>query len=193
MTAFMRLVHSRHCANVGDYAALHQWSVDHLGDFWSTLWDYAGIVAEARGETVIADAGRMPGARFFPDARLNFAQNLLRRRDAGEAIVFRGETKVTRRLSHAELYDAVSRVAQALTAAGVVKGDRVGAWLPNMPETIIAMLAAASIGAIWTSCSPDFGAQGVIDRFGQTGPKVLFACDGYFGNGKAISSLAAAV
>jgi len=191
MTAFMRLVHSRHCANVGDYAALHQWSIDHLGDFWSTLWDYAGIVAEARGETVIADAGRMPGARFFPDARLNFAQNLLRRRDAGEAIVFRGETKVTRRLSHAELYDAVSRVAQALTAAGVVKGDRVGAWLPNMPETIIAMLAAASIGAIWTSCSPDFGAQGVIDRFGQTGPKVLFACDGYFGNGKAISSLAA--
>jgi len=191
MTAFMRLVHSRHCANVGDYAALHQWSIDHLEEFWSTLWDYAGIVAETRGETALAHADRMPGARFFPDARLNFAENLLKRRDAGEAIVFRGESKVARRLSHAELYDTVSRVAQALAAAGVVKGDRVGAWLPNMPETVIAMLAAASLGAIWTSCSPDFGAQGVIDRFGQTGPKVLIACDGYFGNGKVISSLSA--
>ena len=191
LTAFMRLVHSRHCANVSDYAALHQWSIDHLEDFWSTLWDFAGIVAQARGETVLADGDRMPGARFFPDARLNFAENLLKRRDAGEAIVFRGEHRVTKRLSHGELYDAVSRVAQALGAAGVVKGDRVAAWLPNMPETVIAMLATASIGAVWTSCSPDFGAQGVIDRFGQTGPKVLIGCDGYFGNGKSISSLPA--
>ena len=189
MTAFMRLVHSRHCANVGDYAALHQWSIDHLEEFWSTLWDYAGIVAETRGETALAHADRMPGARFFPDARLNFAENLLKRRDAGEAIVFRGESKVARRLSHAELYDTVSRVAQALAAAGVVKGDRVGAWLPNMPETVIAMLATAALGGTFTSCSPDFGVQGVCDRFGQVEPKVLVCCDGYYYNGKVVETL----
>jgi acetoacetyl-CoA synthetase len=187
----MGLVRSRHGVDVPDYASLHRWSVDHLEDFWSTLWDFAGIVAQTRGEIALADGDKMPGARFFPDARLNFAENLLRRRDAGEAIVFRGETRVAKRLSHRELYDAVSRMAQALRAAGVVEGDRVAAYLPNLPETVIAMLAAASVGAIWTSCSPDFGPQGVIDRFGQAEPKLFIACDGYFGNGKPISSLAA--
>jgi acetoacetyl-CoA synthetase len=190
MTAFMRLVHSRHNVAVGDYQALHRWSVDNPGDFWSTLWDYAGIVG-VRGEVALVDADRMPGARFFPDARLNYAQNLLKRRDDSEAIVFRGETKVASRISHRELYDAVSRFAQALAAAGVGPGDRVAAYLPNIPETLIAMLAASSIGAVWTSCSPDFGPQGVVDRFGQVEPRVLIACDGYFGNGKPISSLAA--
>ena len=191
MTAFMRLVHSRHNVNVDDYALLHRWSVDHLGEFWSTLWDYAEIVAETRGETALADGDRMPGARFFPDARLNFAENLLKRRDDSEAIVFRGETKAARQLSHRELYDSVSRMAQALAAAGVGQGDRVAAYLPNIPEAVIAMLATSSLGAVWTSCSPDFGAQGVIDRFGQVEPKVLIACDGYFGNGKPVSSLPA--
>ncbi len=191
MTGFMRLVHSRHCANVGEYEALHRWSIENLEDFWCTLWDFAGIVAETRGETVLADGDRMPGARFFPEARLNFAENLLKRRDDGDAIVFRGETKAARRISHRALHESVSRVAQALRASGIVAGDRVAGYLPNLPETVIAMLAAASVGAVWTSCSPDFGAQGVIDRFGQTGPRVLFACDGYFGNGKAVSSLAA--
>jgi len=190
MTAFMRLVHSRHNVAVGDYQALHRWSVDNPGDFWSTLWDYAGIVG-VRGEVALVDADRMPGARFFPDGRLNYAQNLLKRRDDSEAIVFRGETKVASRISHRELYDAVSRFAQALAAAGVGPGDRVAAYLPNIPETLIAMLAASSIGAVWTSCSPDFGPQGVVDRFGQVEPRVLIACDGYFGNGKPISSLAA--
>jgi acetoacetyl-CoA synthetase len=141
----------------------------------------------------------MPGARFFPGARLNYAENLLRSRgreapagsnDTSEAIVFRGENKVARRISHRELHEAVSRLAQALAAAGVRQGDRVAAYLPNLPETVIAMLATSSIGAVWTSCSPDFGPQGVVDRFGQVEPKVLIACDGYFGNGKAMSSLA---
>jgi acetoacetyl-CoA synthetase len=191
ITAFMALVRSRHGVAVEDYAALHQWSIEHLEDFWVALWDFAGIVAETRGTIALADPGKMPGARFFPEARLNFAENLLRRRDGGEAIVFRGETKLSQRLSHRELYDAVSRMAQALRAAGVAQGDRVAAYLPNTPEAVIGMLATASIGAVWTSCSPDFGPQGVIDRFGQTGPKVFIACDGHFGNGKPISSLPA--
>jgi len=189
MTAFARLVHSRHCVNVDDYAALHRWSIDHLEDFWRSLWDYAQIVAGSRGEVVLADGGKMPGAKFFPDAKLNFAENLLRRRDDGEAIVFHGENKVRRRLSHRQLYGEVSRFAQALKRAGIVPGDRVAAYLPNMPEAVIAMLATASLGAVWTSCSPDFGPQGVIDRFGQVEPKILIASDGYFGSGKSISTI----
>ncbi len=188
MTAFARLVHSRHCVNVDDYAELHRWSIDHIEDFWRSLWDYAQIVAQSRGDVVLADGDKMPGAKFFPDARLNFAENLLRRRDDGDAIVFHGENKVKRRLSHRQLYDDVSRFAQALTQAGIAPGDRVAAYLPNMPESVIAMLATASIGAVWTSCSPDFGPQGVIDRFGQVEPKILIACDGYFGSGKSIST-----
>src|SRR5258708_6124426 len=190
ITAFMELVRSRHGAGVGDYASLHRWSVDHLEDFWSALWDFGGVVAETRGGTVLENGGRMPGARFFPDARLNFAENLLRKRGDTEAIVFWGEDKVKRRLTHGELYGMVSRVQQALVRAGVREGDRVAAFMPNMPETVIAMLAAASLGATFTSCSPDFGAQGVLDRFGQTEPTVLFCCDGYFYNGKVVGTLA---
>src|SRR6185436_1502916 len=129
------------------------------------------------------------GARFFPDARLNFAENLLRDRSDSDAIIFWGEDKVKRRLSHRELHDTVSRVQQALVAAGVREGDRVAAFMPNMPETVIAMLAAASLGATFTSASPDFGVQGVVDRFGQVEPKVLFCCDGYYYNGKAVDVL----
>ena len=191
MTAFSRLVHSRYCVNVDRYADLHQWSVENLEDFWCALWDFAHIVAATRGEVALTDGDRMPGAKFFPGARLNFAQNLLKRRDAGEAIIFRGENRMARRLSHGELYDQVSRFAQALRHAGVEQGDRVAAYLPNLPETVIAMLATASLGAVWTSCSPDFGPQGVIDRFGQVEPKVLIACDGFFGSGKSISTLTA--
>ena len=131
----------------------------------------------------------MPGARFFPDGRLNFAENLLRRRDSGDAIVFWGEDKVQRRVLHAELYELVSRLVRALRAAGVAPGDRVAGYLPNMPEAIAAMLATAAIGGIWSSCSPDFGVQGVLDRFGQIEPKVLFSVDGYWYNGKAVPIL----
>ncbi len=133
---------------------------------------------------MLVDGDKMPGAQWFPDAKLNFAENLLRRRDDEPAMVFWGEDKVRRRMSFAEVYDAVSRTAQAMSAAGVKQGDRVAAFMPNMPETIIFMLAASSLGAIWSSCSPDFGVQGVLDRFGQIEPVILFAVEGYHYNGK---------
>ena len=129
--------------------------------------------------TVLVDGDKMPGARFFPEARVNFAENLLRQRGPGDALVFWGEDRVKRRVSHRALYDQVSRLAQAMRAEGVGPGDRVAGFMPNMPETVMATLAAASLGAIWSSCSPDFGVQGVLDRFGQIEPKILFCPDGY--------------
>ena len=189
-TAFIKIVNARHALALEDYAQLHRWSIDHLEDFWNAVWDFGGVIASHRGKAVIADKERMPGARFFPEAKLNFAENLLRRDDASDAIVFWGEDKVRRRLSHRELHGLVSRTQQALAAAGVKAGDRVAAFMPNMPESVIAMLATASLGATWTSCSPDFGVQGVLDRFGQVEPTVLFCCDGYHYNGKVIDTLA---
>ena len=186
MTAFMREVEAAFSTPMLDYDALYRWSVAEPENFWSAVWSHAEVIAETQGTVVLADGDKMPGARFFPDARLNFAENLLRRRDDETAIVFRCEDRVRRTLSFAELYDAVSVLAQALSAAGVVPGDRVAGFLPNAPETIVAMLAAASLGAIWSSCSPDFGVAGVLDRFGQIAPKVLFAADGYFYNGRHI-------
>jgi acetoacetyl-CoA synthetase len=189
LTAFAERVGERHGVNARDYASLHGWSVEQPAAFWSAVWDYAGVVAETRGERALVDPQRMPGARFFPDARLNFAENLLRRRDGADAIVFWGESRVRRRLSNRELYDTVARLAQALKAEGVGPGDRVAGFLPNMPEAVIGMLAAASLGATWSSCSPDFGVQGVLDRFGQIEPRVLLAADGYFYNGRAFDVL----
>ncbi len=187
MTAFIDQVNRRFGLSVSSYAQLWRWSVDKPEQFWDAVWDFGGIIAETKGQAVTQDMDKMPGARFFPQARLNFAQNLLRRRDHGDAIVFWGEDKVQRRLSRNELYDAVSRFAQALRAQGIVKGDRVAGFMPNMPETVVAMLATASIGAIWSSASPDFGVQGVLDRFGQIEPKVLVACDAYYYSGKTHS------
>ncbi|MEQ8965797.1 MAG: acetoacetate--CoA ligase [Azospirillaceae bacterium] len=171
-----------------DYGALWQWSVDDVEGFWSLFWDWAKPVGE-RGRRVLADGDRMPGARFFPDAKINYAENCLLRRDDGDALVFRGEDQVHRRMSHGALYDAVSRFSQFLWDEGVRPGVRVAAYMPNMPETIVAMLATAAIGAIWSSASPDFGVQGVLDRFGQIEPKVLIAADGYFYNGKRFDSI----
>jgi acetoacetyl-CoA synthetase len=189
MMRFMRLVNERHGVALADYFALHRWSVENIEKFWTAVWDFCGVVAETRGERVLVDGDKMPGARFFPDARLNFAQNLMRRRDDTDAMVFWGEDKVRRRMSFRELHEQVSRLQQALAAAGVGEGDRVAAFMPNMPETVIAMLATVSLGATFTSCSPDFGVQGVVDRFGQVEPKVLFCCDGYFYNNKTIETL----
>lgn len=189
LTAFMRSATRRWGTEFADYEALHRWSVTQPEQFWATLWDFAGVVADKRGARALIDASRMPGAKWFPDARLNFAENLLRSHDSGDALVFWGEDKVKGRASHAELYRAVAQTAAALRAMGVHKGDRVAAYLPNLPATVVAMLATASIGAIFSSASPDFGVQGVLDRFGQIGPKVLFACDGYWYNGKAIDCL----
>jgi acetoacetyl-CoA synthetase len=169
------------------YEELHRYSVEHSAEFWSALWDFAGVVGDKGQPPYLIDGDKMPGARFFPGAQLNFAENLLKGRDReGDALVFWGENQVKRRMSWRELGRDVARAAQALRQAGVGVGDRVGAILPNMPESIVGVLAAASIGAVWSSCSPDFGAQGVLDRFGQIEPKALIACDGYYYNGKAI-------
>jgi acetoacetyl-CoA synthetase len=173
-----------------DYPALHRWSVEHPEQFWDAMWGFAEIIADRKGDVVLEDADRMPGARWFPEAWLNYAENLLRRRDDGIAMEFRGEDQVRRSLSYAELYDAVAVLAMALADAGVGRGDRVAGYLPNLPEAIISMLATTSLGAVWSSCSPDFGVRGVVDRFGQIAPKVLFAADGYFYNGKKHDSLA---
>ncbi|KAB2927194.1 MAG: acetoacetate--CoA ligase [Dechloromonas sp.] len=173
----------------GRYSDLWQWSVDKPSEFWTQVWRFCGAVGE-RGETVLEDGDKMPGARWFPQARLNYAENLLKERDAGEALVFWGEDKVKRRLSRAGLYAEVARFQAFLVAQGVGKGDRVAGYLPNLPETLIAMLAATALGAIWSSASPDFGVQGVLDRFGQIEPKVLICVDGYWYNGKAVDCLA---
>jgi len=186
LSDFRARMSARFGAPDGPLAAFHRWSVDHMAEFWTGLWDFAGVIAETRGETVLRDADRMPGARFFPDARLNFAENLLRRRDGAPAAIFRGETGARRTLSHGALYDLVSRIGQGLDAAGIRPGDRVAGFLPNLPESVAAMLAAASRGAIWSSCSPDFGTNGVLDRFGQIEPRLLFAADRYFYNGRDI-------
>ena len=175
---------------IADYAALWRWSVDDTAAFWRLMWTFAGVVGDGPGEPAIADPGKMPGARFFPNARLNFAENLLRRADASPAIEFWGEDKVRRTMSWAELHQAVSRLQQALKAAGVGPGDRVAGYLPNMPEAVVGMLAASSLGAVWSSCSPDFGVQGVIDRFGQIEAKVLLAVDAYHYAGKTHDCLA---
>ena len=167
-----------------DQAALHRFSVEQPGPFWQSVWDFCGVVGERGDGPVLVDGDRMPGARWFPEARLNFAENLLRRRDSATALVFRSEAGHRRSLSFAELYDQVSRLAAALAAWGVAPGDRVAGYLPNLPEAVVAMLAATSLGAVWSSCSPDFGVRGVTDRFGQIEPKVLFTADGYFYAGK---------
>src|SRR3990172_5239753 len=184
VTAFARTAIREWGLKFNTYPEFYRWTVDQPEQFWQSLWQYAAVKASTRGERVLLHGEQMPGARWFPDARLNFADNLLRRRDRADAMVFWGEDKVERRLSHAQLYARVSRLAQALRAAGVQAGDRVVGYLPNLPEAVAAMLATASLGAIWSSCSPDFGVQGVLDRFGQIEPKVLFCADGYLYGGK---------
>jgi acetoacetyl-CoA synthetase len=186
LTRFREVVEERWGRALGDYATLHRWSVGHPEEFWPSLWDFAGVIAETRGETVLRDGDRLPGAAWFPDARLNYAENLLRGRGDGLAVVFRGEDGMRRAMSHDELHALVSRIAAALRAHGIAAGDRVAAYLPNTPEALACMLAAASIGAVWSSCSPDFGVQGVLDRFGQIGPRILFAAEGYRYNGKPV-------
>ncbi len=189
LSAFAALVAERHGVRYDNYPDLYAWSVREPEQFWSALWDFCGVVAETKGERVLVDGHRMPGAQWFPDARLSYAENMLRRRDDAPAMIFRGENKVRRTLSFADVYDTVSRLAQALLSEGVKPGDRVAAIVSNMPEAIIGMLAANSIGAIWSSCSPDFGVQGVLDRFGQIEPVVLLSVDGYWYGGKRLEVL----
>ena len=173
----------------GDYTELYRWSIRDPEAFWVAVWEFCEIRAERRWDTVLADPEQMPGARWFVGSELNFAANLLRFRDARPAIVFRGEDGRRTELSYAELYRQVARVAAGLRELGIRPGDRVAGFMPNIPETVIAMLAATSLGAVWSSCSPDFGSNGVVDRFGQISPRVLFTADGYLYNGRANNSL----
>ncbi len=183
---FMERVERVHDLKLEIYKDVLDFSVTKPHAFWSTLWDFCDVRASERGSRVLIDSDRMPGGRFFPDARLNYAENLLRKSDDSDALVFRGEDKVQKRMSWKELNAQVARMHRALAAAGVVAGDRVCAVVPNMPETIVCFLAAASLGAIWSSCSPDFGERGILDRFGQIAPKILITCDGYYYAGKTI-------
>ncbi|MGE5194185.1 MAG: acetoacetate--CoA ligase [Deltaproteobacteria bacterium] len=189
VTAFLRNVRERGRPDVVDYPALYRWSIEESADFWQAVWEFCGIIASRPADKVVVGFDKMPGARWFPGARLNFAENLLRFRDERRALVFWNESGFQRALTYAELYGQAARMADALRGLGVKPGDRVAGFVPNIPETVIAMLAAASLGAIWSSCSPDFGLQGVLDRFGQIEPKVLFAADGYRYDGRAFDSL----
>lgn len=166
-----------------DYDTFHDWSIRERGAFWSAVWDYCGVVG-TKGSVALTNGDDMLKARFFSHAELNFAENLLAHPGEGDALIFRGENKVTDRWNWQRLTAMVSRLQQAMQAMGVKSGDRIAAMMPNMPETVALMLAASSLGAIWSSCSPDFGEQGVLDRFGQIEPSLFIACDGYWYNGK---------
>ena len=188
MKAFMNIVNKKFGKSFSAYNELFDWSVENPADFWGSFWEFSGIKNSEAYDRVVDEPKKMPGAKWFEGARLNFAENLLPRRDEKTAIIFRGEAEFERRISYAELYDQAHRVAEGLKKLGVKKGDRVAGFIPNMPEAIIAMLAAASIGAIWSSSSPDFGIKGVLDRFSQIEPKVIFAADGYYYKGRKFDS-----
>jgi acetoacetyl-CoA synthetase len=186
---FMKIINETYTQNFNEYEPLYQWSIENIPDFWACLWEFAKIKSSTPYDQVVDDVGKMPGAKWFSGARLNFAENLLRYKDDQTALIFKGEDRVDKRMTYAELYNEVASVARSLKQAGVRTGDRVVGFMPNMPETVIAMLAATSMGATWSSCSPDFGIKGVLDRFGQIKPKVLFTADGYFFKGKRLDSL----
>ncbi len=183
MKRFMKALSADLGVSLETYRDLHAFSVERMEDFWSELWDFCDVRG-TKGERILVDGNDMLAARFFPDARLNYADNLLAAEGSGPAIVFRAEDRVRDRVSRDGLRAAVGRVRAALEAAGVQTGDRVAGVVPNMPQTVMAFLGAASMGAVWSSCSPDFGPRGILDRFGQIEPKVLFTCDGYFYNGR---------
>jgi len=189
MYRFMNFINEKYNQSFIDYPSLYQWSIENIPDFWSSMWEFAGIKASKPYNQIVDDLDKMPGAKWFSGARLNFAENLLQYKDDQVALIFKGENMVDRRVTYAELHDEVARVARSLKAADVQAADRVVGFMPNMPETIVAMLAAISLGATWSSCSPDFGIKGVLDRFGQIQPKVLFTADGYFFKGKRLDSL----
>jgi acetoacetyl-CoA synthetase len=190
MYRFINVINEKYHQNFSEFEPLYKWSIENIADFWETFWEFADIIASKPYEQAIDDVTKMPGARWFSGARLNFAQNLLRFRDDKVALIFKGEGQQSTKMTYAELYDEVARLARSLKGAGVQAGERVVGFMPNMPATIVAMLAATSLGATWSSCSPDFGIKGVLDRFGQIQPKVLFTANGYSFKGKKMDSLA---
>ncbi len=189
ISTFIDRVNQQYDLTLQGYTDLHQWSVDAPADFWSEVWQFTQVIASSRGEQALLDEDMFPGARWFPTARLNFAENLLRWRDDRVALLSLLENGAKQELSYAELYSNVAQLAAALRADGIVAGDRIAAIMPNIAETVVAMLATTSIGAVWSSCSPDFGISGLMDRIGQIKPKVLFCADGYFYAGKTCESL----
>ncbi len=189
MDKFRCQINEKFNLQLESYEDLHNWSVTNISEFWGEMWGYGDIIYSESYKEAVDDLTKMPGAKWFSGARLNYAENLLRFRDNKIALVFQREDQQVRSLTYAELYYAIARMAHALQGAGVVTGDRVAGFMPNMPEAVIAMLATASIGAIWSSSSPDFGIKGVLDRFSQIKPKVLFAANGYVYNGKMFNSL----
>lgn len=184
MTAFMSHIRRTYGQKLNTYDELYHWSVEDPDKFWKATWQFCHISAGLQGSTVIENREEMEHARFFPQSRLNYAENLLQQRGPSDALVFWGENKVKQRLTHDELRQRVAELAGALRELGIQEGDRIAGIVPNAPEAVIAMLAASSIGAVWSSCSPDFGVQGVLDRFSQIEPKVIFAADGYYYGGK---------
>ena len=189
MYEFFQFINKKYGTDFNEYRPLYKWSIDNIPEFWASFWEYADIKYSKPYDTIIDDIHKMPGTKWFEGARLNFAENLLRLRDDHTAFIFRGETQKSAKMSYAELYGNVARLAKSLREIGVAPGDRVAAYMPNMMETAIAMLAATSIGATWASCATDIGSGGVIDRFGQIEPKVLFAVDGYFYKARPFNSL----
>jgi acetoacetyl-CoA synthetase len=188
LSRFIRFVQPKHI-DVSDYQGLYDFSLRHPEDFWGAVWEFCGIRASGEFDQILIDGDKMPGARWFPNVRLNFAQNLLRYKDERVALIARNEWGHKREFTYAQLHVEVGKLAFALRAAGVKAGDRVAGFLPNIPETVIAMLATTSLGAVWSSCSPDFGINGVIDRFGQIEPKVMFTTDAYAYGGKRFDCL----
>jgi acetoacetyl-CoA synthetase len=189
LTRFINLVNERYAHDIAGYRDLQNWSVKNISDFWELMWEFGGVKATVPYRTTVANLEDMLGVKWFPGAKLNFAENLLRYRDDHIALTFKGEGREVVRITYAQLYDQVARLAEALKESGVKVGDRVAGFMPNMIETVVAMLATTSLGAIWSSCSPDFGPKGILDRFQQIEPKVLFTADRYSYNGKTYDSL----
>lgn len=188
LKTFMAKAEAEQSVPLPDYDTLWQWSVDHKASFWSEVWDFCELVGD-RGKDVLVGQEDLIAARFFPDSKINFAENMLRKTGPEAAIIFRSENGERVEWSWDRLHATVSRIQQALIDQGVGVGDRVAGFVPNRPETVAAMLATAALGAVWSSCSPDFGFNGVIDRFGQIEPKVMFCADAYHYNGKVFSSV----
>lgn len=186
---FAQTVNERYDLSLNSYSELYDWSINNIPVFWQNIWESSDVIHSTPYSSVVDDIHKMPGATWFTDSRLNFAENLLRFRDDLTAVHFWGEEQIKTQLSYAELYTEVEKLAHSLREMGLTKGDRVAAFMPNVPETLIAMLATASIGAVWSSTSPDFGIKGVLDRFQQINPKVVIAADGYLYGGKYINTL----
>ena len=189
MTRFTEFMNYHHQLSLQNYDELHNWSVENIAEFWQTFWDFSKIIYTGKIISVVDDESKMPGAKWFSGIRMNFAENLLRHKDDRIAIIFKGEDRKPQHITYKQLYERVSILTNTLRNVGIQPGDRVAGFLPNMPIAIIAMLASASIGAVWSSCSPDFGIKGVLDRFQQIKPKILFAVDGYNYNGKKFNYL----